>query len=634
MSGTNFLKERTLADKIIDKHLRRIAGIALEKGYNGLPFIDLKGEIFSGDERVGYIILGSKGSQFTIRVEPDDEENKDRPAGYLGDLGITFSKYAKPILSDAEARVRALPRIDCMADSFDGDLLEAAARFLYNTGHSDYHVLGIGIMTRPGQVPVIGSLFVRGIQFNEHSINEIKSVLSNQKDITRLEDKPFHALHSAFSIAPFLKDQKLFDALRACADEKNHPLLHSFSALKPEIFTQILKACARLKGYKTFGEAVRRRFGDISLLTKKQQEAFVDNTRKALNSMPSERFHVYRGISVVLGGGGFDDDDLSHPLTTVCSNLRQTNKKTDTAALVRSILEIICSMESWYLKMTLRVPLPAALGGGEAEFGYPCQGYPPSSSVDQLFKNAIEYAHFLDLVAGAPNTAEGLNETARNVIQGFACVLDGVIEKMASGRNAVLVSIMKGETKAPGIVRQRKEHSDKDWIFKIAQSVIDGIKSYLAIIGEAREAGLVDAGIGDQLISFAVEGVESLQMTFQMTFRTLRDVPWLEGYVEMRDGSGGGPVFKIRGHSASRIGIAELMAQFAAQNPGSDFVSVLRASPAQLLGSLQQGFEEYAGIARAVFDARIEREKEAFYRTFQTDFSEDLFEDYCTGPAN
>ena len=53
MSGTNFIKERTLADKIIDKHLWRIAGIALEKGYNGLPFIDPKGEIFSGDERVG-----------------------------------------------------------------------------------------------------------------------------------------------------------------------------------------------------------------------------------------------------------------------------------------------------------------------------------------------------------------------------------------------------------------------------------------------------------------------------------------------------------------------------------------------------------------------------------------------------
>lgn len=174
MSGTNFIKERTLADKIIDKHLWRIAGIALEKGYNGLPFIDPKGEIFSGDERVGYVILGSKGSQFNIRVEPDDEENKDRPAVFLGDLGITFSKYAKPILSDAEARVRALPRIDCMADSFDGDLLEAAARFLYNTGHSADHVLGI--MTRPGQAPVIGSLFVRGIQLSRRGGEETWSI--------------------------------------------------------------------------------------------------------------------------------------------------------------------------------------------------------------------------------------------------------------------------------------------------------------------------------------------------------------------------------------------------------------------------------------------------------------------------
>lgn len=622
MSGTNFIKERTLAEKIIDKHLRRIAVIALEKGYNGLPFMNLEGEIFSGTERVGYVMLGSR-AQFNVRISSDNEENKDSFPLFLADLGTTFSRYAKAILDDIEEKVRALPRVEHMTGLFNTDAIEGAARFLYNVVDSvDSASRTLGIMTRPGQVPVVGNLAGWDIRkLAEGNIVETARAVSNRESIAPLGDIPFHVLHSIFAIAPFMKNRGLLRAWRAYTKNGESP---------PAVFKQLAEAYARLKNCGTFEEAVRQRFGDISLLTKKQQEAFVGNTMKSLADMPTGKFDVYKGISLSLAGTGQENDNSYNPLVGLRSELRRGGKLTNVAPLVKKMIKITCGfgkdfyrnyykMDDRYLKMDLRVPLPAALGGGEAEFGYPCSGFHlESRTISRLLTHAVGYGFFMDLLDGAANTPETLGKTTGAVIQGFARVVDALVEKMAAGHNAALVKIMNRE-----VGKQKKEYAEKDWINKIASEITKGVKSCAGMIRDARAEGLIDQGEDEHLISLTIEGRGPVEIKFCIQ----------DGIVEAYDGLKKKPVFKIPDYSASRSAVAEEITKFIGPNPESELSFLLKEQPSQLVNSLRQSFKEYVETSRAGFESRIEKEKETYYKAFQDDFAEDLFEEYCAGPA-
>lgn len=647
---TNFIEEHKLAERIINKHLRRMSAIALEKGYNGLPFVNREGEAISGEGRVGYVILGSKGSKFNIRILSGNDEKEVGSMALLDDTGATFSRYARIVLDDIEDKIKQLPSDNRMAHLFDVDTIEAAARFFHKviTGEKgSAHLLGI--MTRPDQIPIVGDLPVGfgGIRrLTEDDISEIVRAVSSQ-NVANLQDMTFHTLHSIYAIAPFMQGKRLFGALQSYTESNKFSLFASFRLFKSDLFKQLIEAYRQFKNCGTFEEIIQQKVGDISLLTKSQQESFVDNIRRVLSSMPPERFDVHRGISIDLAGG--QNNDQYHPLNAIRSDLKRTNKKTDTSELMRNILETICGLknedhawqscdviDSRHIKMGLKVPLPLTLGGGEAEFGYPCNGSSARWTIDQLIKNAIRYGHFLDLIEGAADTGESLDRTTEAVIQGFARVVDGLIEKMTTGPNAMLVSIMKGETKIIRSNRQKKEYSEKDRINKVAAAIAAGIHSCISMIQNAREAGLISVGTGNHEISFEVNGWEPFQIKFCIKPRSGgwddRTV-YPDKFIQIHDGSGEEPLFKIPGYSASRSGIAEATTKCVRENPDSNFVSLLDSCPDQLAKSIQLSFEEYVESNRSVFESRIEQEKESFYRAFQDDFPEELFEQYCTGPG-
>lgn len=641
MSDYLYLKEQKMAERIIDKYLKRIAGLALKKGYNGFPYTPPEGEITVDGDRVPYRIdtkLGSK--QFNVVIFPGGEEKKHGLS--LAALGTVFAKYIRIVLDDIEEKIRLLPDVTYVADSLGPETFLKALKYLKETRNQEAAAGTLGIMfpTNKEILPIVGEVEVHhALSVRSEPEQDTSRVISAvaENSLHRLSPSLFQKAYVLSSVLPFFKHGSLFEAIQGCDREYS-----SLAGL--DIAQELMDRYARLKNCGTFEQALEKRFGKISLLTKKDQEQFINNSRSIFENMQRERFDIYRGIFLnVFGSFRVWNEDF----TNFLAEIRTSRKKENTGEFIEKIVRRInvFSNEAGALRnivnrcldFELIVSLPAALGGGEARYGvpYPSTTLPPYKllNMENLVKEAMRYARFLDLADGVNDKVNNtLHGTANAVMQGFDRVFNDIIEKMASGRNAVLVSIMKGENTSPR-VRKQKTYSEEHWLKEFSNAISRGTQTITDIFnqGNGRELHLgskkhsinIKAGSTELYARFTTVNTGS----FQNPAIYLEGCPAIYDQTEKEFVLG---TDQFRGPEDKIAAIKE----FVDQNPGSELSLLLKERPSQLIKSVKESFQEYADNVRDDIKSQINQEKESFYKAFEENFPEDLFEDYCTGPAN
>lgn len=316
--ATSYDKERETAARIVDKYVKRIAGIALKKGYNGFPYTLLEGKIVSGTDIVPYrVFLGNfLHEQFGIEVFASQEPRRGLS---LIDLGTVFAKYVRKILDDIEEKVNLLPDVGYMIDSIGPETAQEALEYFKNNRQNrQVYDKTFGIMLRSGEgmLPIVGLSDDIDVLLSipEEEWGRVISLVQ-QNSMHQLSPSSFNAFYILSSVLPFFKHRNLIESFERCNGE------YSFVE-KLDVGQRLMDEHARLKGCRTFEEALEKRFGKISLLTKEQQEQFVSNIKSTFNNMMLKKFDIYRGISLNTSGRE-DTNDWNDKIRRLISEMKK-----------------------------------------------------------------------------------------------------------------------------------------------------------------------------------------------------------------------------------------------------------------------------------------------------------------------
>lgn len=636
--ATSYDKERETAARIVDKYVKRIAGIALKKGYNGFPYTLLEGKIVSGTDIVPYrVFLGNfLHEQFGIEVFASQEPRRRLS---LIDLGTVFAKYVRKILDDIEEKVNLLPDVGYMIDSIGPETAQEALEYFKNNRQNrQVYDKTFGIMLRSGEgmLPIVGLSDDIDVLLSipEEEWGRVISLVQ-QNSMHQLSPSSFNAFYILSSVLPFFKHRNLIESFERCNGE------YSFVE-KLDVGQRLMDEHARLKGCRTFEEALEKRFGKISLLTKEQQEQFVSNIKSTFNNMMLKKFDIYRGISLNTSGRE-DTNDWNDKIRRLISEMKKNRKHENTSKLIERILQGLGLFskkagthvsEPWrYLDCELIVPLPAVLGGADARYGIPRPNRSTFRAdklgrLENLVREAIFYARFLDLADNGQDRAKDINGTAEAIIQGFVSVLDGIIEKMAEGRNSALVDIMRGERAKPRGVN-KKTYSDDYWLKQLSSVIYELKQTIIGIFNQQEE--LLHPKSKEHIVSFKIESAE-----LHARFATVRDnsLVYLDNGLIIYGQSETDPILEVPGSHFLKDDVLTSLKEALENNPQSELAFLLREYPSELIKSVKESFSEYINKVRNDLELQINQEKESFYKAFEENFPEDLFEDYCTGPAN